>query len=250
MRISSASAIGGRTAQEDRYLIHNTEDGTLLAVMDGHGGDTVAEICKDYLPAFWDLSVLTKDYGVQRSYDKALAVLIWQLDSITKEYSCGSTISLAFVPKTTIPHIYLATLGDSPVVVRLPSGVCHVSESHNVRTNLDERRAAELRGGSYRQGYIWNGMGDFSEGLQMARALGDGTMGPVVSKDPDIEMCSLGDFVLLATDGAFDAGHENELQAIADVVALIDEGGEAQAIVDRTAHERNSDNVTAVLLKR
>jgi serine/threonine protein phosphatase PrpC len=249
VRISSASAQGERAAQEDRYVIHHTQHGTLLAVMDGHGGSVVAEVCKDYLAAFWDVSVLTENYDACRPFDKALTIVAWQLDSVTNEYNSGSTISLVFIPKNG-SQIHVATLGDSPVITREPSGVCHVSPSHNVRTNLAERAAAVQRGGVYRDGYIWNGYGDLAEGLQMARSLGDGGMGAVISKEPTVETVPLGDFVLLGTDGLFDPGHENELQAIAHMVEIIDQGGEAQALVDRALQVPTGDNATALLVTR
>lgn len=246
MKLSVATARGLRQYQEDRYLVHHAADGILLAVMDGHGGSDVAEVCKDYLGPFWNLAVLTKE-GEARLYDKALALTIWQLESITCEYHSGSTISLAFVPNAE-DQVYVASLGDSPIVVRTPDGVCRVSEGHNVRTNLAERDAAIGRGGVYDGGYIWEPYGH--SGLQMARALGDSNMGLVLSREPDVEVIPLGDFVLLATDGVFDPGHKNERQAIADVVALIDQGGEAQAIVDRAVKLPTDDNATAVLLTR
>ncbi len=247
MRLSTASEIGLRGDQEDRFLVHRTDKGTLYAVMDGHGGASVAEVCREYLPSFWDLSVLTKEYGVLRPYPDALGVVIWQLDSITNEYHAGSTISLALVPKGE-DVVHFATLGDSPVIVRSPQGVCKVSTSHNVRSNIDERIAAINRGGEYYNGYIWNGVGDLAEGVQMGRALGDCALGPILSKTPDIETHEIGDFLLLATDGVFDSEHCNEKQAIADVVRMIDSGGTAETIVQ--SRRTYYDNSTVILLTR
>lgn len=247
MPITAASKIGLRDYQEDRHVIYATDKGTLLAVMDGHGGADVAEVCNDYLSSFWDLSCKQDvDPLSTRPFDKALELTIWQLASITNEYHSGSTISLAFIP-TAEDVVYMATLGDSPVIVRAPDGICHVSTSHNVRTNIEEQDAAIKRGGWYEGGYIW-GIG--GSGLQMARALGDSSMGPVISKTPAVETHTLGDFVLVATDGVFDPAHTKELQAIADVTALIDAGADAHAIVDRAVKLKTGDNATAILWKR
>lgn len=246
MQISTASKMGRRAYQEDRYVVHHTAAGILLAVIDGHGGEDVADVCKDYVGPFWDLAASN-----QRPYDKALALTIWELNCITNEYHSGATISLAFVPVDEM-SVHVATLGDSPVIVRSPDGVNHVSESHNARTNLDEREAAEKRGAIYEGGYIWNGFPGSarSEGLQMTRCLGDTYMGPMISRDPAIEVHPLGDFLLLATDGCFDPGHTNELKAAADVIALIEQGGDAEAIVDRAVKLPTEDNATAILYRR
>jgi serine/threonine protein phosphatase PrpC len=255
VKISTASKMGRRTYQEDRYVVHHTGAGVLLAVMDGHGGEDVADVCKDYVGHFFDLTLVPLDNGDPRAFDKALALTIWELNCITNEYHSGCTISLAFIPKSE-DKVFIATLGDSPVIVRSPSGVTWISESHNARTNLEEREAAEKRGGIYHGGYIWCAphglypMGDSGRGLQMTRSLGDTEMGPVISRDPQIEIHALGKFVLVATDGCFDPGHENESQAVADVIALIDQGGDAKAIVDRAVQLPTEDNATAVLLTK
>jgi serine/threonine protein phosphatase PrpC len=240
--------MGSRYHMEDYYLVHKMNAGTLLAVMDGHGGSEVAEVCRDYLGPMWDLAVY-KDANTNYAFDAALAKTIAQLDEITNEYHCGSTISLAFVPKDEEVAV-VATLGDSPVIVRSPDSVCHISPSHNVRTNMEERYAAEQRGGIYRGGYIWNDTGDYGEGIQMSRCLGDTQFGLRLSREPAIETHRLGDFLLLASDGVFDPGHKNEMQAIADVVGMIDKGCDAQALVDRAVAIPTEDNATAILLRR
>jgi serine/threonine protein phosphatase PrpC len=246
MQITASSHIGLRSRQEDRYLVHGMVDGVLLAVMDGHNGNSVADICQDYLPALWDVTALTSTAG-KRSFDKVLGLVVAQLDAMTREYSSGSTIALAFVPHDG-SRVYLATLGDSLVVVRDPLNMCHTSVTHNVRSNLDERQAAIMRGGAYADGYMWNH--PLACGLQMGRALGDGPMGPMISKIPDIGFYELGDFVLLATDGVFDPGHSSSAQAVAEVVAMIDAGAGAEAIVERAVKIPTGDNATCVLLKK
>jgi serine/threonine protein phosphatase PrpC len=244
MKISTASELGLRDYQEDRYVVHHTNAGVLLGIMDGHGGEDVADVCRDYLATFWDLSILN------RHPQEALGLVVWQLDCITNEYHCGSTVSLAFVP-TAEDFVHVATLGDSPVIVRSPDGIAHVSTSHNVRTNLEEREAAIKRGAEYRNGYIFDAQqwrnGD---GLQMGRALGDSSLSTILSRKPSIETHVLGDFILLGSDGILDPSHENELQAAAAVIALIDNGGDAQDIVDRAVKLPSEDNATAILFTK
>lgn len=249
MEITKFSKIGARPYQEDRYVVHQTGDGVLLAVMDGHGGQDAAQVCQDYLPSFWDVTVAQPGgSGEKRPFATALELVIWQLDSITNEYQSGSTISAAFIP-TGGDKVYAAILGDSPIIVRSPDGVCHVSPSHNARNNPEERRAAIERGGEYNGGYVWNRPGDYGMGLQMTRSLGDAYMGQIIYRKPEIVTYELGDFVLLATDGVLDPAHANEHQAAANIVALIDHGCDAKGIVNYAVNLPTGDNATAILFK-
>lgn len=244
MNITCGSEKGARLEQEDRFIIHSTPDGVLLAVMDGHGGEETADVCHDFLGSFWDLHAKEN-----RLPGDLLSLVFWQLDSITNEYHSGCTMSLAFVPND-MNKVYWATLGDSPVIVRSPNGVNHVSTSHNARTNAEEAEAAVRRGGKFDGWYVFNGASWGGMGLQMTRALGDSFMGPILSRVPDIQVHDLGDFLLLATDGLFDPAHQNELGSAADIIALIDGGADAEVLVDHAVKKPTGDNATAILLRK
>ena len=51
----------------------------------------------------------------------------------------------------------------------------------------------------------------------------------------------------MCTDGAVDPGHGDSAGPIAQIAKLIEDGADAQAIVDRALAARTGDNVTAVL---
>ncbi len=91
----------------------------------------------------------------------------------------------------------------------------------------------------------------YGSGLQMTRALGDATLSKVLDRTPEVSVRLLGagSFVLVATDGAFDPGHNNTNGAIDEVVNLIESGNEAQEIVDRALEIPTRDNVTALLVR-
>jgi serine/threonine protein phosphatase PrpC len=247
--ISSATEIGARQSQEDRYVVNRSlSAGTLLAVIDGHGGDTVAQVCEDYLLPFWQLAAFPAPDGTMRDPLKALDLTLWQLSSITEEYQSGACISVAYIPADE-EEIHVATLGDCPVIVHTPDGRVQCAASHNVRENLVERAAAEARGGFYSGGYIWNGSGDYSMGLQMSRSLGDGYMGPVLSRQADLATYKLGDFALLSSDGLFDPAHADPA-AMSVIGMLISNGEDAQALVNYAVNLPTGDNVTAILVRR
>mgnify|MGYP001601967863 CR=1 FL=1 len=203
-KITSAVRQGTRDYQEDRYCIMNVRlpaktgevVGTLLAVMDGHGGVSVARYCAEHIPDLFRLHALDKS-------EEALRNLVADLNFITDRSQDGSTLSAALVLYE--PRIVsVAILGDSPVVVYDGSGKIHVSPEHNVRTNMEERRAAEERGGSCHGGYVYNKEGI---GLQMSRSLGDARLGTIISREPEIYSIADPQWVLVASDGIFDPSH-------------------------------------------
>src|SRR5208337_742222 len=166
----------------------------------------------------------------------------------TQDMHDGTTASIAFIPLSA-DVVYVAVLGDSPVIVKQADGSIWVAPEHNVRTNKAEAEAAKQRGGAVVGGYLvahWDG-----PGLQMARALGDKALDKVLSRVPEISTQALGvgSFVLVCTDGALDPGHENAEAAAKSVVELIQSGGDAQAIVDRAVAVPTGDNVSALLVR-
>ena len=122
-----------------------------------------------------------------------------------------------------------------------------IGPDHNVRSNEKERSAAQSRGGTYSGGYICNHWGN---GLRMGRALGDHELGRIVTKNPEMFVLKgIKNFLLIATDGVFDPGHSNTDNNIAAVVDLINQGADAQAIVDRAIKLDTGDNASAILVK-
>src|SRR5919108_1830794 len=66
-------------------------------------------------------------------------------------YESGTTLSLVYVPESR-ERVYIAIIGDSPVILARRDGTVHVSPEHNARTNENERKEAILRGGRYNDG--------------------------------------------------------------------------------------------------
>lgn len=237
-QITSATAVGLRPYQEDRHVIHSTDHGTLLAILDGHGGDEAAAIGQNSIPHLWD-GAFSGDPAA------ALASVVKSLADLTQDYRSGAALSLVFIPADS-KAAHIAILGDAPVVAALPDGSTHVSPEHNVRTNDAERKAAQGRGGIYQNGYICKGY----NGLQMSRALGDASLQPVVSQEPEIYSVDIDGFVVVASDGVFDPGHYNSSSEIKEVVSLVRSGANAQDLVDRAVKKKTGDNATAIVFRK
>lgn len=262
--ISSASAKGQRPYQEDRYLVSSLPQGTLLAVFDGHGGSETAQfaykriakifadnIAAEHTAAAHLADVDAADLAKVEASDLAAAALektILSLNISTQHMGPGSTLSVVFIP-TNGDVAVCAVLGDSPIIIKDADGKINISPEHNVRTNDQERKAAEARGGYVSGGYLfesYHGMG-----LQMARALGDVHLNKVLSRIPDIYEVKLSakSFVIVATDGAFDPGHYEFEKAAEAVVQLVEGGADAQAVVDRALKIETGDNVSCIVAR-
>lgn len=233
---------GPRPYQEDRHLrmalaSDSRSCGELLAVMDGHGGSSVAELCKQQIDSIFQFS------GPDQS-EESLRNLIAELASRTNYYEMGSTISMALITETPL-MASVAILGDSPVVIYDKQGRLHISPEHNVRSNLEERKAAERRGGIYREGYICP-RGGFS-GLQMSRALGDSFLRGVLSREPDVYTIAEPVWVLVASDGLFDPGHSDTHRLLEEIKQYAKRNATAEELM-RWAEKRGlQDNATALV---
>ena len=245
--MTSASAQGGRSHQEDRAVFEwietNAVSGWLLAVFDGHRGAASAEQAAQGLRSLF-VERLTAQRGDAAS---ALRDVFTALNDLTREYVSGSTASVVFIPADA-KVATLAVLGDSPIVILDARGNAHFGPDHNVRTNLNERAAAEARGGVYRSGYLEDGQLP-GVGLQMARSLGDADLSRVLDRAPEVETVPLGGqgIVLVGTDGLLSPGGTANSDQLGRLLALIQEGAGAKEIVTDALARGTGDNVTAIV---
>jgi len=235
---------GPRWHQEDRYFRGRIfEDGfarMLLAVMDGHNGDDVAEFCVENLGNLFSI-------GPDINAEGALENLVSVLARETNDFYSGSTLAVAYVDEKH-NEVSIAILGDSSVIVIDREGTPHVSPTHNVRVNVDERQAAEGRGGFYSpDGYIYNSSGSY--GLQMSRSLGDARMGGVISREPEIYTISNPRWIALITDGILDFASDDAEWLIDDFVELKETDSTAIDIMDWAKNRGLEDNATVLLWK-
>lgn len=243
-RATVATHKGLRPYQEDRVFTASYEKGLLLGVFDGHGGHEASQRAVDELPGIF-ADEITEPKATVRS---ALRKTIRKLAIMTQDYVEGTTLSLAFIPFRG-SRITCAVIGDSPILIKDAEGKIVHSPEHNVRTNEAEAEAVRKRGGFVANGYAFHNR--FGVGLQMARALGDAELRKVLSTKPDIYSVKVNkdSFVIVASDGVFDPGHYGFEEAAAAVVKMLEDGADAQAIVDRAVAAKTGDNASAIVAR-
>ena len=241
--VTSAAKQGPRSYQEDRYVCLRIDNsylkGWLLAVMDGHNGKLVAELCAEKIEKLFQIKSADQ-------VEESLHRLVADLSRQTEIYPEGSTFSAALL-LDNIPKVSVVVLGDSPVVVLDQAGNAHISQEHNVRSNLKERKAVEKRGGIYMNGYIWTDLSDLACGLQMGRALGDSRFGNILSREPDIYTINNPKWVLVASDGVFDPGHKNTSHLVEEVKKYAMQNSTAEDIMKWAESRGLEDNATAIV---
>lgn len=232
---------GPRDCQEDycffSYVKQAKLNGWLLAVFDGHNGRKTAKLCAEELPRLIK-TILTDDP------EDFLTRIAQQLKSLTLDRLSGSTLSLAFVHGSLF-SVSIAIIGDSPIYVLDRNGILYRGPEHNVRSNEKERRLAEQRGGVYQDGYIMTP--DGTEGLQLSRSLGDAHLGDIISREAEIFSIPNPRWVLVASDGLFDPGHEKSSEYADAVREQALKHSNAKEIM-RWAEARGlEDNATALV---
>ena len=248
MQLTHASEQGTRSYQEDRFFVKRlklkNDSGIFLAVMDGHGGEEVAQLCLDSLP-----SVISK---VTKSKERVSLVVIRNifklLNKQTSEMESGSTFSLAFISYRW-KMVFVGILGDSSVVTKNFDGRIVISPKHNARTNLKEREAAIKRGACYSGGYICEHPS--RNGLQMTRSLGDKEFRNFLDRSPEVYSVMIGpkSFVDLLSDGVVDPGHKIS-DSMRSIVPMIENGASAADLVKDALDRKTGDNVTAIVWRK
>jgi serine/threonine protein phosphatase PrpC len=248
--ITSASAQGSRTDQQDRYVTTRIPEdpekplrGWLLAIFDGHGGAQVAELSVRELVSEFDKAWL--DHGGQA--DRSLRATVHALSEKTLEERSGSTVAMAYIPATA-DEVYWAVLGDSIVALTDRLGDLQISPIHNARIHMDERRSAVGRGAVYVDGYLEDSRRP-GYGLQASRGLGDKDLARILNRDPDVRRFALGpqSIVLLVSDGIFDVMDHTVENQIKRIVTLAQQGHDAQALVEDALSRETGDNVTVLI---
>lgn len=192
-----------RNTQEDTTISSWIDDNHLgkilvLGVFDGHGGDYVSTFLQnEFIKIFKNCLEKNKDIHDINTISSALKDSLLQADSeIPVEYSDhGSTATVAiFVQDMLI----VANIGDSRIVcVKHDENntVTQLSYDHNIKNSKEFDRVKDV---------IY--FGRVCGILAMTRAIGDHTLRPSVSGEPDIFMYKLNpdDTIILATDGLWD----------------------------------------------
>ncbi len=255
--VKKAQDQGPRSYQED-FIVHIPFDlpherGHLIGVFDGHGGVDAAKVCAAATPKFFSPNG-NDDAG------ELLRHLVGELNVLTCEMQCGTTVSLACILETS-RTVVTATLGDSPIVVRDVNGLIRTNNPHNVRSNESERRTAILRGGWYNDedGYLVDANDRDGPGLQTTRGLGDRWLGKVLSREPEIETYGIGDTsaIIVGSDGLMEPERLNryvrrkgttDAKLFLEMTNAATQVSSARGLIDwRKSQDELDDNTSAIV---
>lgn len=213
---------------------------TLYAVLDGHGphGDTIATEAAQVLiqvAAERLQRTHTRDLdGRRRAFRTAFAAAAEAVDANQGALASGTTASLVAVGGGLVT---VANVGDSGVVWAKGGRVAEmVSRNHRTAERVEKERV-QRAGGVVDGEYLSDGdMG--GKVIAVTRALGDLDMRSIgVVSTPDITHVELeggDDFLVLATDGLWDAHGGVSPQQAVDLVGMVfaeiqDEGSTREA---------------------
>ena len=247
-QISIASSIGLREYQEDfcsfgQLDLKNLQNGKgqFMSVFDGHGGSETSRKASESVLNIFGKSMIAAKGNVPEALKETVKDLVF----LTSMDSSGSTLSLAYVPfRKGMAHV--AVLGDSPVIALDRDNNIIISPEHNVRSNLEERNFAIMKGAEFRMGYLFSSNGN---GLQLSRALGNKHLSDFLGKNPEVYSVPLGEksFVIVGSDGLFDPHHANTNFQCGRIAELVRNGAAAKDLVRDAIERCTKDNVTALV---
>lgn len=240
--VSSATAVGLRAAQEDRFVVVELDGGFALAVFDGHNGAGTAEMAASLLPETFRRSLERSGSG-----RATVVATIGTLHERTADREDGSSVSLVHVDETA-GRATAGVLGDSPVIIREADGEATLGPLHNTMANPADAERAVARGALF----VWPYLVDDRtlEGVNLTRTIGDAAL-RFLGRTPETFSVALGaqSYVLVGTDGLFTPVASTPEALVERVDRLVTQGAEAQDLVDDALAEGSDDNVTVVLWK-
>eukprot|EP00607_Mallomonas_marina_P003827 CAMPEP_0182431034 /NCGR_PEP_ID=MMETSP1167-20130531/45832_1 /TAXON_ID=2988 /ORGANISM="Mallomonas Sp, Strain CCMP3275" /LENGTH=272 /DNA_ID=CAMNT_0024616883 /DNA_START=265 /DNA_END=1083 /DNA_ORIENTATION=- len=237
---------GGRPYQEDRVacLPGKMEiDSSLYAVYDGHGGAKAAQFCKDKL-----LKYVVEDICFQEDSSRALTNAFHRTENefleIARRFNLmdGSTavVSLIHNRKVTV-----ANAGDSRcIIVQRHGKVKAMSIDHKPCREDEEKRIRALGG----RVVFW-GRWRVEGVLAVSRAIGDLSLKPYVSCDPELITKTLDEddlYMVLASDGLWDVMRNEEVSKF--VLSCPDFASMGRDLCHEATLIGSTDNITVLVI--
>jgi len=185
---------------EDRSVVSKLgDDKTLYAVFDGHGGDSIAELCKVNCADVLKQCLLTTPHDVSIAIRECFDILD-QLAEKTNQVTTGCTAVLCLVAQD---RLWFANAGDSMTMVCFKNGQTElVSFEHKVEMEKERIRDAGALV------TYWDGTARINGMLNVARGIGDFALKKYVPSTPFIRSINrkISDFeyILIASDGIWD----------------------------------------------
>lgn len=239
----------GRKNMEDRVVWGTfsvrAQPYWVFAVMDGHGGESVAETIRQKLIEEVQAQLLISAEKNVKEHRKVLCRVFLSLHERTKRMSSGSTLSLLLLSAT---EGWVANVGDSHVYGYHGKGkmVRHsLSHGTNLKGERERLRQAADCKTMHEDGYIENREGSM---LAMSRAIGDHEFGQAVSARPTIKKLKKRPGVyFIASDGLWDVMKPQEVLDLYREHPYPNTASEILAERQRKYHQH--DNVSLIVVE-
>jgi protein phosphatase 1L len=215
--VSYFSDRGKRDYQEDAHQEmkgKGAADSSLYGVFDGHGGYRASHFCTEYLMKF-----VVEDTNFEQSPASALRRSFFKADA---EFSAMAKMRMLSDGTTSLVacihnrRLYVANAGDCrAVLITQDWKSIAMSVDHKPNREDEERRIKKLGGKVVHWGR-WRVQGV----LAVSRAIGDVSLQPYVTCEPEIQERALVDgeggdcFLVLASDGIWDVMTNDDAAAV------------------------------------
>lgn len=209
---TTVTDIGYRPYQEDRFANEILLPGyTFCGVFDGHGGDSISELCAKNFPTIIKQGIQDIPYDLSFVINKSF----FTMDNLAYHFNKpteGSTVVFTLVTPDTI---WFANAGDSASIVGFKDlSFRQMSMEHKVE-NENEKERIKKSGGFIT---YFDGVARVNGNLNVARSVGDHYLKDFVICTPFIQSISIGkenvDFILLISDGISDVMDPEKLSKI------------------------------------
>lgn len=239
---------GFREYMEDRWSYSRLKNGHhLYCIFDGHGGDKVAEFCKNNFADILTQFLLNEPSDISICIRKAIK----SLDDLVKLLNVPQTGSTLVMCLITPDRIWFANVGDSLAMTCSHfNTLSMMSVEHKAESEADRIRAA---GGIVT---YWDGIGRVNATLNLSRSIGDHYLRESgVIAEPHIRSINKNrddiDYIFIASDGIWDV--YNMLQINIDLRKLFYKHRSYKEAIDNIITQAkikgSRDNITICLIK-
>ncbi|KAL0970610.1 hypothetical protein UPYG_G00244400 [Umbra pygmaea] len=250
-RVGSASLLGQRRVNEDRYYLGRLSENILcFSVFDGHGGSHAADYCETYMEKHIRDALQLED-----DLEKALTQAFLELDKAlfrnlsyrgnASFLTAGTTATVAVLRDGV--ELVVASVGDSRALLCRKGRAKKLSIDHTP-DRKDERQRVKLSGGFV----TWNSLGQANVNgrLAMTRSIGDFHLKKAgVIALPETRRINLqhhhDTFLALTTDGINFIMNDQE---ICDVINQCHEPTEAANVIAEQALQYGSEDNSTIMV--
>jgi len=248
--ISFVSVIAQREGQEDRHVVRSVQaagiQGDLLAVIDGHGDERVAQLIQRKLPELFE-HYLTEVNG---NITEALRLTDFSLDKLTKGFGqTGAGVVVAFMTQERVEGY---VKGNPSIIVAEDEEIRYLSPEHDAN-NQDEVEAVRDRGGYVSPTGYFARAEEVLPYFENARAYGDGIARGIFSQEPEFFSIPLTkrSNVILTDDGVVRDKVGGGVSIVQRLVHWSHSGLPAEAVLSRRNDaETLNDNATIIVHQR